>query len=552
MMCIKIFYFIFYILFFVNFSFLFSASGEILLDENIKYQTMDGIGADCYSYPYASWNGWSWNAVKFVFDELNIRYIRLASWFSYWEEQNDNDDPNVINWDWSRFDPSYIIRNTDVPFAKFLYNRGIEVHLGVWNVADWLAGGTPRTINSTNYDELGEYISSYILYMQNQGVAMSVVEVQNEPAIESGIKYSSPEDLKNAAVSVLNALDNFNLSHIFLHLPNSHKPSDTVSWATVLLEDDFVRNRTKAISYHTWWSDNFDEYDAIWQLAKQYNKPVWATEVGYCALTTGCDFSDGTHYLLPETWGTAWDYAMSYYRAIVWSHASRVYHWALLGSDAVVSTSGTKYPSFYILKHFANYILPNSILISSTSTLSGIYSIVVSTTQENCSTIILNDNNSNVNTYLFSKLGKVYRAENIRITVETNYFYSISNVSPDSEGKLLLNLPPKSVMSLNLTFISNRTIYTNPDNLRDVRVYPNPFTIGEDEYLIWDRIPENSYVEIYTVTGQKINLLKLKGSGRILWDVKDLNKKYVSPGVYFYILFDEKKRVKRGKIIILK
>jgi hypothetical protein len=50
--------------------------------ENI-FQKMDGIGANAYAFPYANDVNWSWNSVKFVFDELDLRYIRLASWTQF-------------------------------------------------------------------------------------------------------------------------------------------------------------------------------------------------------------------------------------------------------------------------------------------------------------------------------------------------------------------------------------------------------------------------------------------------------------------------------------
>ena len=114
----------------------------ITIDLQTEYQTIDGIGACSYAFPYANDLEWDWDAVKFVFDELDIAYVRLAPWLGWWETANDNDDPYSINWD--GFGTVYdIINEHDVPFAQYLHERGIELGVGVWNfggVSEWCEG----------------------------------------------------------------------------------------------------------------------------------------------------------------------------------------------------------------------------------------------------------------------------------------------------------------------------------------------------------------------------------------------------------------------------
>ena len=121
------------------------ASNEVRINETVGHQTMDGVGADSYAYPYANDLGWSWDAVRFVFDELDLAYVRLASWFVWWETTNDNSDPMSI--DWSGLQSQYqIIDSHEVPFIQYLADRNIEVSLAVFNVGDWMAGRSPRPI----------------------------------------------------------------------------------------------------------------------------------------------------------------------------------------------------------------------------------------------------------------------------------------------------------------------------------------------------------------------------------------------------------------------
>jgi O-glycosyl hydrolase len=76
------------------------------------------------------------------------------------------------------------------------------------NDIGWLASGSPRSIASNMYPELGETIATYLKNIENNGVPQTVTEVQNESGIEAGIQYA------NAS----------------------------------------LRSRTAAVSYHTWLS----------------------------------------------------------------------------------------------------------------------------------------------------------------------------------------------------------------------------------------------------------------------------------------------------------
>lgn len=328
---------------------------EIRLNDTVRFQKLDGVGANSYAFPFVNDNGWNFDAVKDVFDELDLHYIRLASWFEFWEPEQ------------GVYDRSGIINAHDLRFAQFLTSKDITVELGVWNAADWLLASTnPRRVNPARYPELGASIASYVNFMRDSGVQMKITEIQNEPGIEARMIYSSPEDVRDAAKALIHALDDAGLEDVMIHGPNWHAPLAAGDRAAeVWLEDEELRERTIALSYHTWWVDSFERYDAIRQLAEKYGKPVWATEVGFCALPGGCN---NGHYLRPETYETAFDFAMSYYRAIDWSRAERLYHWTVLGHDPIVEPgTGARYPSFYALKHFSNYIAPGSRMIETAS-----------------------------------------------------------------------------------------------------------------------------------------------------------------------------------------
>ena len=412
----------------------------VFVDPAVTYQTLDGIGANSYAFPFANDIGWDWEAVKFVFDELDIAYIRLAPWLGWWETANDNDDPYTINWD--GFGTVHdIINNHDVPFAQYLHARGIELSVGVWDFGgvsqwcetceDWLASGRPRQIPPELYPELGESIAAYILNMQNHGIPITVAEVQNEPDIEAGIRYPGPEALRDAGRVVLSQFDHFGLEHVTLHAPNLHSPRNNIPWIETWLEDDVLRERTVAVSYHTWWSMDPKNYREIWETAQRYGKPVWATEVGYM---------EGVNQIAPNTWRTSWDYAKSFYRAIAWSHASRVYLWTILGNDAAVGKNGERYPMFYVFKHFANYIPAGAVLVESGADDARILSLAFARPDGTHSVILLNDNRMERKVQLAGPPVGIVKA----VTTTDGVYESTTTL--DVDGSFLL--APLSVTSL--------------------------------------------------------------------------------------------------------
>lgn len=410
------------------------AGDEILFNETVRFQKLDGIGANAYTFPFANDLGWNWDAVKWVFDELDLHYIRLASWFEFWEPQK------------GVYDSSRIIENHDVGFAKFLDEKGIDVELGVWNVADWmLASTSPRRVAPSRYPDLGHSIATYLTNMEENGIPMSITEVQNEPGIQASLIYNSPEDVRDAARALIEQLDAEGHEDVMIHGPNWHAPNQAAANAAeVWFADDEVAARTAALSFHTWWEDSFESFDRLRRIAEENGKPVWATEVGYCALPNGCG---NGHYLRPETWETAWDFAMSYYRAIAWSRAERVYHWTVVGFDGLVDPgTGAATPSLHVVKHFANFISPGSRLVDTASGDADVLSLGFLHPNGERTLILLNTAGQAKDLALTDVVGGEPKVIEAITTSRGNFEVETEMLS--SGGELQVTLPPQSVTSI--------------------------------------------------------------------------------------------------------
>jgi predicted dienelactone hydrolase len=248
---------------------------------------------------------------------------------------------------------------------------------------------------------------------------------------EAGIKYPSPEALRDAGRVVLEQFDHFGLKDVLLHAPNLHAPTNNIPWIEAWFADDELRARTVAVSYHTWWSVDRKNYEAIWEAAQKYDKPVWATETGYQDTSIG---------IAPQTWRSSWEYGKSFYRAIAWSHASRVYLWTILGNDAAVGKDGERYPMFYVFKHFANYISAGSVLVESQSDDALVLSLVFVRPDGTYVVILLNDN----------RMDKVVRLAGLPATIveAVTTTEGAYEHTPTMEADGALLLPPLSVTSL--------------------------------------------------------------------------------------------------------
>jgi len=416
---------------------------EIRLNPTLLYQTVDGVGANAYNHVVDGDDGWDWDAVRFVYDELDIAYVRLVSWHIWWETLNDNDDPYDINWD--GFQTTYtIIDDHDVVHAQYLVERDIEVMAGLWNVMPWLAPGDLPEIAPADYPELGELLASYILHMRNNGIPMDTIEVQNEPSYNH-IHYDEPEDLVAASKVVLEMFDHFGLTDVQLHGPNNFTAEVTPSWARAWFADEELTARTRALSFHTWWSLEEQPYLDIREIAEAADRPVWATEVGHCADgDNGC----GANVMEPWTWGTAWDWALAYYRTYSWAHASRVYHWSLTGYDSAVSRSGERYPAFYSLKHFANYISPESRMMDVASGDADVLVLGFLRSDGDLTVILLNTGSTEVQMRLTTVLDQDLSVSTAATSVDGAYDRELQYAN---SGGLSVILPPQSINSAILT-----------------------------------------------------------------------------------------------------
>jgi len=94
-------------------------------------------------------------------------------------------------------------------------------------------------------------------------------------------------------------------------------------------------------------------------------------------------------------------------------------------------------------------------------------------------------------------------------------------------------------------------------------VVPNPYVVNslynEEIYgnrLLFDKLPKQCTIDIYTVTGEFVNTISHGGSSNLSgsepWDLKNENGNLVHPGLYFYVVQATGVPDKMGKFVIIR
>ncbi|MBK8382199.1 MAG: S8 family serine peptidase [Ignavibacteria bacterium] len=76
----------------------------------------------------------------------------------------------------------------------------------------------------------------------------------------------------------------------------------------------------------------------------------------------------------------------------------------------------------------------------------------------------------------------------------------------------------------------------NKENLDEMYVYPNPFSIkNNQDYITFAGITRETSIEIYDLTGKFITeISETNGNGGVEWDMKDGNGNKINTGIYIY------------------
>src|SRR5579864_5763127 len=271
-----------------------AAPAQITLKPAERYQFIQGFGVN-YTGPYFR------DDQKPMFDmlikDLGASMFRVVPYLVYsnWEETNDNDDPNVMNWEYYNDRYSSPVFEATWNGLRFLNSRGIRPVIALMGpVPDWMlddqwsppkhkvcqTDSKQHAIKPAMYDEFAEMVVSMVMYARSKaGIDFEYFSPFNETDCypPEGPRID-PEDAPKVLTAVARRLKKEGLGDIKL------TPVDqaviTTDYITPILRDAELMQQVGAFTFHTYGENSVGPQVERVKAGKYPQVPVWLTEYG--------------------------------------------------------------------------------------------------------------------------------------------------------------------------------------------------------------------------------------------------------------------------------
>lgn len=270
---------------------------RITVDPRERFQTIDGFGVN-FTGPYFR------DSQKPMFDmlieDLGATIFRVVPYLVYsnWEEVNDNDDPNVMNWEYYNDRYSTPIFEAAWAALRYLNSRRIRPVIALMGPApDWMVddkapppqhkvckGGAeaskPSHLNPAMYDEFAEEVVSMVVYARTKArIDFEYFSPFNEtdcyPAEGPRI---DPNEAPKVLDSIARRLKKEGLGDVKLTVAD--QAIVTNNYIGPVLEDPELMKQVGVFTFHTYGQDSVGPQVERIKASKYPHVPVWLTEYG--------------------------------------------------------------------------------------------------------------------------------------------------------------------------------------------------------------------------------------------------------------------------------
>ena len=322
--------------------------------KDTRCQTITGFGAACCDGAMKPF-GTDTNPVKLLYGEeskvgLNIMHMEISPSF-------EGEGWGDYNW------------NGSLPSAKLAKERGALVFGTPWSPpGEYKTNGTAQGGNAEDqgyqegrlrkdcYDKFFPWLNLFLGWMQEHGVDVDAVSVQNEPdwwVNYSGCLYTPEEQLelvKNYAYML--DREKYKGVRLISSEPLGFRPD----YSDALLDDPVAREQVDIIAGHIYGHAPLGNMKTVAKKALKYGKEVWMTEHSS---------TDNIGERLP-TWHEQLLFAEELNECMLAGCTGYIY-WYMRAHWAFVSTGESKYgaensrknkllPRAYVLSHFAKHV----------------------------------------------------------------------------------------------------------------------------------------------------------------------------------------------------
>lgn len=272
-------------------------SARIQVNPNVEYQEIQGFGIN-YTGPYFR------NDQKAMFDklidDLGVTMFRVVPYLVYsnWEEHNDNDDPNIMNWEYYNNRYSHPIFEATWNGLHYLNSRGIRPMLALMGpVPAWMTDNkilppqhrvcqenVPPArqghLSPAMYDEFAEEVVSMLMYARNhEHIDFDYFSPFNETDCypPEGPRID-PDEAPKVLDAVARRLKKEGLGDVRLATPDN--AVITSDYTDPILKDDELMKQVGAFTFHSYSDTSVGAQVERVKSSKYPQVPVWLTEYG--------------------------------------------------------------------------------------------------------------------------------------------------------------------------------------------------------------------------------------------------------------------------------
>jgi O-glycosyl hydrolase len=277
------------------------ATSRITVDSKQRFQIIDGFGVN--------FNGTYFRdaqkpMIDRLIDDLGATIFRLDPYgISNWEAVNDNDDPNVMNWEY--YNDRYSIPTFEAAWAaaRYLNSRRIRPFLTLSGTApDWMLDdkvpppehtvcrgsgsmnhkedAKPNHLSPAMYEEFAEEIASLAVYAR----AKARIDFEYFGPVNETDCYPAegpridPEEMPKVLSAIALRLKREGLGDLKLVVAEQARlPNDYIG---PILDEPELMKQVGVFSLHTYGKESLAQHVTRVQNSKYSMIPIWLTEYG--------------------------------------------------------------------------------------------------------------------------------------------------------------------------------------------------------------------------------------------------------------------------------
>ena len=273
------------------------ASIRIQINPSQQYQQIQGFGVN-FTGPYFR----SDQKAMFdqLIDDLGVSMFRVVPYLVYsnWEETNDNDDPNSMNWEYYNDRYSTPIFEATWNGLRYLNSRGIRPVIALmgpvpgWMTDDKVSPPKHRVcqpnvpadqqghLSPKMYDEFAEEVVSMVVYARNQAhIDFDYFSPFNETDCypPEGPRID-PDEAPKVLDAVARRLKKEGLGDVRLTVADN--AVITNNYTEPILQDEELMKQVGALTFHTYEEHSVGPQVERVKASKYPQEPVWLTEYG--------------------------------------------------------------------------------------------------------------------------------------------------------------------------------------------------------------------------------------------------------------------------------